>query len=348
MLIAAFSRSIRDPFVHARNAGLLAFAATMEFFTEDDCAGKIMPALCPALLDKEKYEDAIQCSVDLLSLLTTCRLVRDQANKTLDLYLQRVRKYSSTMVDTVLPPPNAVDATSSNTHNAARIGTSNDTSWAGWAISSFTNKLTAAKGEIQPAANGSRPIVTEPARPASVPRPVKPSAPESSGSSKGGLHAAAPSMARSSSDQPLRGIPDDHHPEEEYDASWGADAWGTVDDEQQGGQKDEETFFDATTSPQATPSPSRSPAPSTVPYDDGGEPDFAGWLAAQSKAKAKKPLPKGLSKSTSAKEVPTRPGGVFRTSTPGTTKSSKVTAPMKIIDTKPKDEGDEDGWGDAW
>lgn len=54
MLIAAFSRSVRDPFVHARNAGLLAFGATLDCFSEDDCASKIMPAICPSLLDKEK------------------------------------------------------------------------------------------------------------------------------------------------------------------------------------------------------------------------------------------------------------------------------------------------------
>jgi SCY1-like protein 1 len=54
VLIAAFSRSIRDPFVHARNAALLAFAATVEHFSDEDCAGKIMPAICPALLDTEK------------------------------------------------------------------------------------------------------------------------------------------------------------------------------------------------------------------------------------------------------------------------------------------------------
>jgi SCY1-like protein 1 len=338
VLIAAFSRSIRDPFVHARNAGLLALAATIEFFTEDDCAGKIMPAICPALLDKEKY--GALSSISLFSLLTTYRMVRDQANKTLDLYLHRVRNYSSTMADTALLPPNAVDG--SNGHNAARIGTSNDTSWAGWAISSFTNKITAAKGEIQPTTNGSTPVVTEPARPASVPRPVKPSAAESLGSSKLGLHAAAPPMVRASSEQPLRAAAQDLHAEENLDDAWGADAW---DDEDQTGQKDEDAFFDATTSPQATPSPAGSPAPAAVPYDDGGEPDFAGWLAAQSKAKAKKPLPKGLTKT---KELSTRPAAASRTATAGTMKSSKAPTSTKIIDTKPKDEGQEDGWGDAW
>lgn len=54
VLIAAFCRSLRDPFVHARNAALLALAATSDLFTEDDCATKVLPALCPSLIDKEK------------------------------------------------------------------------------------------------------------------------------------------------------------------------------------------------------------------------------------------------------------------------------------------------------
>jgi SCY1-like protein 1 len=47
---------MRDPFSHARVAGLLALAATIDVFTEEDCAGKILPAICPSLLDQEKYE----------------------------------------------------------------------------------------------------------------------------------------------------------------------------------------------------------------------------------------------------------------------------------------------------
>ena len=33
---------------------MMALAATLEYFGEDDCATKILPALCPSLLDKEK------------------------------------------------------------------------------------------------------------------------------------------------------------------------------------------------------------------------------------------------------------------------------------------------------
>lgn len=48
-------RSLKDPFVHARNAGLLALNATVEFYESDDCALKLIPALSPLLIDKEKY-----------------------------------------------------------------------------------------------------------------------------------------------------------------------------------------------------------------------------------------------------------------------------------------------------
>lgn len=40
--------------MHARNAGLLALGATIDFFTEEDCATKILPAICLVLLDREK------------------------------------------------------------------------------------------------------------------------------------------------------------------------------------------------------------------------------------------------------------------------------------------------------
>ena len=38
VLTAAFSRALRDPFVHGRNAALMALAATADIYPEDDCA----------------------------------------------------------------------------------------------------------------------------------------------------------------------------------------------------------------------------------------------------------------------------------------------------------------------
>lgn len=258
-------------------------------------------------------------------VLTIPRLVRDQANKTIDLFLQRIRKYASTMGETSSAGPEAGVAAG----NGARMGTTQDSSWSGWAISSFTNKLTSAKGQIQvPSKNGS--AAAEPGRSSSVP-PKTPTS-ESLSVSKA-TQQTAPSMARAASDAQLP--TDSSAVNDDIDDSWGADAW----DDDQSESKKEDTFFDATSSRTSTPA---STTPAAVPYDDGGEPDFAGWLAAQAKAKSKKPLPKGLGKSTSStsKDLPTRSASA--------TSSTKASKPAKVIDIRPKDEGDEDGWGEEW
>ncbi|KAL4913541.1 armadillo-type protein [Aspergillus aurantiobrunneus] len=307
VLVAAFTRALRDPFVHARNAGLLALSATLEVFSEDDCATKVLPAICPALIDREK-------------------LIRDQANKTLDMYLQRVRKFGSTMADTVIPTTASPD----DHKDATRIGTSNDKSWAGWAISSFTNKIATADGDIQPTAGATKPT-EETIRSASVPRPTKPSSPAPPSQPKETLRPTVQSLGRSMSAQPAP-----VHQEEPEPADDVYDAWGAMDDDEDGWGNDEDPF----NTPSATIStaPTSKPKASPVPYDDGGEPDFAGWLAAQSKVK--KPLPKGLSSS--------RTTSTTRTTNSSSTVKSKAAAPAKKIDTKPKDEDDDDGWGDAW
>lgn len=250
-------------------------------------------------------------------------MIRDQANKTLDVYLQRIRKHGSTMPDTVLPPTNAPDTTK----EPARIGTSNDKSWAGWAISSFTNKITTAEGEIQPTANGSKPVETT-ARPASVPRPVKSPPAQTRHPPQETMRPKPPPLGRSVSEQPT---PVTKEEEEKIDDV--IDAWDAMDDDKEADPQYEDPFSPTA----ARSSPGLNPAgkPSPVPFDDGGEPDFAGWLAAQSKAKAKKPLPKGLNRASST------------ASASRTTSAKPKPVAAKKIDTKPKEEEDDD-WGAAW
>lgn len=232
------------------------------------------------------------------------------------------------MADTVIPPT----ASAETPKDAARIGTSNDKSWAGWAISSFTNKLTTANGEIQPTTGTSKLAETEAARSASVPRPARSSPSAQLDLPKKVLRAEAQPLGRSLSDQPVSSSITVNETDDVYDA------WGAIDDDddKENGLKDDDPF--------STPIVTSSPGPksATVPFDDGGEPDFAGWLAAQSKAKAKKPLPKGLSK-PAATTIGTRTSSHTNLSKPKT-----VVAPTKKIDTKPKDEDEDDGWGDAW
>ncbi|KAE8254034.1 hypothetical protein A4X13_0g3564 [Tilletia indica] len=85
VLIPAFARSLKDAFVHARMAGLMALMAIADSFEPDDLAMQVLPAICPALVDKEKS-------------------VRDQADKGVALFLERVKIAVARMPETVLPP----------------------------------------------------------------------------------------------------------------------------------------------------------------------------------------------------------------------------------------------------
>ncbi|KAG9244085.1 kinase family protein-like protein [Calycina marina] len=315
VLIAAFTRSLRDPFVHARNAALMALAVTNDAFSEEDCALRILPALCPCLIDKEK-------------------LIRDQANKTMEAYLGRVRKHASTMADSVLPPPTTEIATATT----PRMGTPQPTegaSWTGWAISSFTNKASAAAGEIQQNTNVALPVRLTP--PVAEPRR---SAPTTASASASILQRQAlaspivlsPQTTGSQSPQTTSWEPNDAFEDE-------GDAWGDMQ---------EEAFFDASDS---TPRPA---PPAATPFEEDGEPDFAGWLAAQNGKKPNaKPLPKGLAK---ASPNITRPGSGGRPATTGSIGAKKAPVPLlkakpviaKKVDTAPKPQDDDDGWGDGW
>lgn len=318
MLIAAFSRSLRDPFVHARNAALLALAVTGDYFSEEDCAARILPSICPCLIDKEK-------------------LVRDQAIKTMDIYMAKIKKAAAGMPDTDLPPPTTAE------QGGPRMSTpqpesASSASWAGWAISSFTNKLSAAAGEIE--ANGS---VSQTAPQQEAKRP----APTSSASAlhRQALKSPPPSapLSRTSSSGGAFGDSFFADPEPAADD---LDAWGDMD------EGEENTEFQDAADDFASP-PSRSASSSTIlprrepgrtvsstatPFDDA-EPDFAGWLAAQQKKPAGgKGLPKGLSK----------PSGTVGAKKPTTKPTASKPAVAKKIDLKPKDSNDDDGWGDGW
>lgn len=54
VLVPAFSKALKDPFLHARVAGLMAFTATNECFNIEDVAAKVIPNVVGATLDKEK------------------------------------------------------------------------------------------------------------------------------------------------------------------------------------------------------------------------------------------------------------------------------------------------------
>ncbi|KAH6627060.1 armadillo-type protein [Chaetomium sp. MPI-SDFR-AT-0129] len=349
VLIAAFTRSLRDPFVHARNASLMALSVTSEYFSDEDCAHRIVPAICPSLIDKEK-------------------LIRDQASKTIDVYLAKIKKAAATMPETILPPETSAAAAAGPRMSTPQPTESAAASWAGWAISSFTNTLSSAAGEIQ---SSSTPVNGAVAAPPSK-HPATPSQTLSIPSiSKPPLTPTAlTNKERFSHEQPFHDANSDN-----ADADDGADAWGDMDnmiddDDTTAGNNDAssaaELFATAdpkllstatsttTTPPKSSTKPSSALTSATAtPFDDGSEPDFAGWLAAQAQKKgggSGKVLPKGLSKSSGASNSSLGPAKKATTSG-GAGKTSKVlsAAPAKkkkAIDMKPKQADDEeDGWG---
>jgi SCY1-like protein 1 len=54
VLVPAFGRALKDGFVHARVAGLMAFMACGEIFEREDVARGVVPVISAALVDKEK------------------------------------------------------------------------------------------------------------------------------------------------------------------------------------------------------------------------------------------------------------------------------------------------------
>jgi len=363
VLIAAFSRSLRDPFVHARNAALLALAVTGDYFSDEDCALRILPAISPLLIDKEK-------------------LIRDQANKTIDVYLARIRKAQSGMPETVLPPESAATGAGGaggmprmSTPQPAETSSGMAAAWAGWAISSFTNKLSAAAGEIQ--SNGATAAAASSSAAASR-RPAPTTSSSASVLHRQALKSPPPTSSTGPSSAPLSrnsssgNLGGDFFPDADEDAAADnfGDAWGDMGDMDEGDNDNDGGFFEAggfdggesvsssTTLPKKKTTTTTSTPAASAGLDDGSEPDFAGWLAAQAAARKdgagvgglggsrSKALPKGLAKPSTATAATTN-----TTSKPVVKKTTPVAkAPVKKIDLKPKPKAaaaddDDDGWG---
>ncbi|KAG0136547.1 armadillo-type protein [Tuber indicum] len=318
VLTAAFTRALRDPFVHARNAALLALAATVDVFDENDCAVRLLPAITPSLVDKEK-------------------LVRTQANKTLDVFLQRIKTLTANYPDTAMPSTTATDSVAA----APRMGTAqtDESSWAGWAISSFTKKLSTANGEIERAVSPSA-LGNEP-RPASAPTVAAQTQPSLSAETRTASALALHRKALSPATPAHSSFLGDEDNEDND-----PDAWGDLD---------EEKSFDVEGSSGGT----KPKSTNTGSFDEWGEPDIASMAN-----KSKNPLPKGLTKKPTAPRIGV--GNAFSNAKGNVMAARKPlnkTTSMKpiVARTKPspapaaKEEvkadawdNNADGWGDGW
>lgn len=130
VLIPAFSMALKDSFVHARVAGIMAFMATAECFEIDDVAGRVISAVVGATLDKEK-------------------LVRDQAFKAVELFVKRLEAHASTMPETASTEDGGDDLPTRLPGAYTQAGLVNSATGAaaaltGWAVSSLGKKLAPA------------------------------------------------------------------------------------------------------------------------------------------------------------------------------------------------------------
>jgi SCY1-like protein 1 len=55
VLIPGFTRALKDPFAPSRIAAIMSLSATQEYYEIDDIAKRILPNLCVATVDPEKY-----------------------------------------------------------------------------------------------------------------------------------------------------------------------------------------------------------------------------------------------------------------------------------------------------
>ncbi|XP_041846493.1 N-terminal kinase-like protein isoform X2 [Melanotaenia boesemani] len=137
VLISAFSRATKDPFPASRSAGVLGFAATHNYYSITEIAGRILPTLCAITVDPDKS-------------------VRDQAFKAIKSFLSKLEAVSE--------DPAKLSEIEKDVGSCAQPAGASS-SWAGWAVtgmSSITSKLirTAPGTEGGTAAEGSGPANT--------------------------------------------------------------------------------------------------------------------------------------------------------------------------------------------
>ncbi|KAL1501027.1 hypothetical protein ABEB36_006432 [Hypothenemus hampei] len=114
VLISAFVRAMRDPFPPARNAGVLALAATQQYYLLAEVSQRILPALCQLTLDPEKF-------------------VRDSAFRTIKGFLGKLEKVSE--------DPSLRESMEADVNTATPSLSNAAATWAGWAVTAVTAKF---------------------------------------------------------------------------------------------------------------------------------------------------------------------------------------------------------------
>ncbi|XP_060536590.1 N-terminal kinase-like protein [Cylas formicarius] len=126
VLISAFTRAMRDPFPPARNASVLALAATQQYYLLVEVSQRILPALCQLTLDPEKS-------------------VRDSVFRTIKGFLGKLEKVSE--------DPSLKESMEADVNTATPSLGNAAATWAGWAVTAVTAKFYRSQSETVKSVN---------------------------------------------------------------------------------------------------------------------------------------------------------------------------------------------------
>lgn len=158
VLVPAFARSLKDPFVHARVAALMALMATVDCFDKEDIATRVIPNMAFGLVDKEKA-------------------VRDQAFKAIAMFVQKVEEYAATLPVTVEQDRSGSSTPAPLTQQATLVTSAAGAagSLAGWAFSNLSKQLSSGEASSSLSAQPAAALSPAPSAPASLPSTRRPS-----------------------------------------------------------------------------------------------------------------------------------------------------------------------------
>ncbi|KAF5292820.1 hypothetical protein FQA39_LY13865 [Lamprigera yunnana] len=189
VLISAFIRAMRDPFPPARNAGILALAATQQYYLLSEVSTRILPALCQLTMDSEKT-------------------VRDSAFRTIKGFLGKLEKVSE--------DPSLRESMEADVNTATPSLSNAAATWAGWAVTAVTAKFYRSQSDTVKSMN---PITSRMlSKPASLEQP--------SSSSLSTTTSSVTSMTSLEHEDGSRG--NDSVSDYDYD-NWGDDNWGDME-----------------------------------------------------------------------------------------------------------------------
>jgi SCY1-like protein 1 len=126
VISSAYQRALKDPFPPARQAGVLAMAASHHYFTLAESSTRLLPSLCLLTMDPEKS-------------------VRDQTFKAIKCFLAKLEKVSET--------PELMADMEKDVMSGSGALAGGAAGWAGWAMSGMTSlssKLVRPKSKSPP------------------------------------------------------------------------------------------------------------------------------------------------------------------------------------------------------